>query len=135
MNLEASLPPRGTPQKFLEELESEITRPEPSIIIAEKGKTPIGFAYHRYKDSFVEIEEIDVPKEYQSQGIGKALVRRMEEIAKEKQIKRLATGTSLNADGKPWKAYGFWIRMGFVDTGKRTQGPHGLKYAEFIKQL
>jgi hypothetical protein len=55
--------------------------------------------------------------------------------AKEKEIKSLVTGTSINKDGKPWKAYGLWVHMSFIDTGERIQGSHGLKYVKFVKQL
>lgn len=36
--------------------------------------------------------------------------------------------------GKPWKAYGFWAHIGFVETEKRTD-LDGLKYVELIKSL
>lgn len=133
--LRGFVPPEGISSKFLEELENEIKRSDSSVIVAEKGKIPIGFTYYRCKNNFIEIEEIDVIKEYQGQGIGKALIQHIEEIAKEKGIKRLVAGTAVNCEGKTWKAYGFWIHMGFEDTGKRIQGPHGLKYVRFLKQV
>jgi len=34
----------------------------------------------------------------------------------------------------PWKAYGFWIHMGFIDTGKRIEADE-LKYVELVKSL
>lgn len=129
--LRGFVPPEGISPKFLEEL----NRSDPSVIVADKGKIPIGFAYYCYKNSFIEIEEVDVIKEQQGQGIGKTLIQHIEKTAKEKGIKRLVTGTSVNAEGKPWKAYEFWIHMGFADTGKRTPGLHGLKYVKFVKQL
>lgn len=133
--LRGFVPPEGISTKFLEELENEIKRSDPSVIVAEKGKIPIGFAYYRCKNNSIEIEEIDVIKECQGQGIGKALIQHIEKIAKEKGIKRLVAGTSVDSKGKTLKAYGFWIHMGFEDTGKRMQGLHGLKYVKFLKQV
>ena len=46
----------------------------------------------------------------------------------------METGTSVNSEGKPWKAYGFWLRVGFVDTGRRIEA-HGSKYADLVKSL
>jgi GNAT superfamily N-acetyltransferase len=95
----------------------------------------MGFAYYRLKNDSVEIEEIDVRKECQGQGVGRALVQHIESIAKERGSKRLVTGTSINMEGKPWKAYGFWVHVGFIDAGERIEGLHGLKYVKFVKQL
>lgn len=133
--LRGFVPPEGISPEFLEELINEINCSEPGVIVAEKGKILIGFAYYHCNNNFIEIEEIDVLKEYQGQGIGKTLIQHIEKIAKEKRIKRLVTDTSVSAEGKPWKAYEFWVRMGFADTGKRIQGLHGLKYVKFVKQL
>jgi len=124
----------GISPKFLEKLRKELKRREHDVIVAEKDGKPVGFAYCRYKRDCIGIEEIDVRKEYQQQGIGGALVQHVEKIAKEKRIKRLETGTSINKEGKPWKAYEFWIHMGFIDTGKRTESD-GLKYVELVKSL
>jgi len=129
------VPPEGISPKFLEELEEELNRSDPSVIVAEREKIPVGFAYYSCKSNFIEIEEVDVVKEHQGQGIGRVLIQHIEKIAKEKGIKRLVAGTSINKEGKPWKAYCFWIRMGFEDTGKRIQGLHGLKYVKFVKQF
>lgn len=128
-------PPEGISQKFLEELKDELKRLDHGVIVAEKNGIPVGFAYYTSGNDFVEIQEVDVIREYQGQGIGRALIKHIEKTAKEKGINRLVTGTSINKDEKPWKAYGFWIRMGFTDTGERIQGLHGLKYVRFVKQL
>ena len=129
------VPPEGISPKFLKELKNELKRLDHGIIIAETKGIPVGFAYYTSKNNFVEIEEVDVIKEHQGQGIGRTLIKHIEKVAKEKGINSLVTGTSINKDGKPWKAYSFWIRIGFTDTGERTQGLHGLKYVRFVKQL
>lgn len=130
--LESPVP--GISSKFLEELRKELQHKEHGVIIAEKDNKPVGYAYCRYERDCIGIEEIDVRKEYQKQGIGKALIQYIEKIAREKGAKRLETGTSINKEGKPWKAYGFLIHMGFVDTGKRFSSG-GMKYVELIKSL
>jgi GNAT superfamily N-acetyltransferase len=119
----------------LKELAEELNHSDSSVIIAEKDAIPIGFAYYSFQKNFVEIQEADVIKDYQSQGIGKALMQHIEKIAKEKEMDCLVTGTSINKNGKPWKAYGFWLQMGFRDTGERIQGAHGLKYVKLVKQI
>jgi ribosomal protein S18 acetylase RimI-like enzyme len=129
------VPPEGISPKFLEELAKELASPDNGVIIAEEGTVSVGFAYYRCKNNFIEIEEIDVIKECQGRGIGKALIQYIEKITKEKGTKCLVTGTSVNKYGKPWKAYDFWVHLGFIDTGERIQGLHGLKYVKFVKQL
>ena len=74
-------------------------------------------------------------KEYQRQGVGKALVQYIERNAYEKGIKRLETGTLVNKDGNPWKAYGFWLRMGFKDAGIRVDESDGTRYVSLVKIL
>jgi len=128
-------PSEGISPTFLKELAEELNRSDPSVIIAEKDGIPVGFAYYSFQNEFVEIQEVDVIKEYQGQGIGKALMQHIEEITKEKGMNCLVTGTSINKNGKPWKAYGFWLQMGFIDTGERIQGAHGLKYVKLVKQI
>jgi GNAT superfamily N-acetyltransferase len=133
--LRGFVPPEGIFSRFLEEFRSELSRSDHGAVVAEKAGIPVGFAYYRLKNDSVGIEEVDVKKECQGQGVGRALVQHIEKIAKERGLKRLVTGTSINTQGKPWKAYGFWVHMGFVDAGKRIEGAHGLKYVEFVKQL
>jgi GNAT superfamily N-acetyltransferase len=128
-------PPEGISPAFLKELAEELNRSNPNVIMAEKKGVPVGFAYYSFQENVVEIQEADVIREYQGQGIGKALVRHVEKVAKEKGMHCLVTGTSINKDGEPWKAYGFWLQMGFIDTGERTRGAHGLEYVKLVKQI
>jgi GNAT superfamily N-acetyltransferase len=133
--LRGFVPPEGIAPKFLKELRNELSRSDHGVIIAENEGIPVGFAYYRLKNDSAEIEEVDVKKEFQGQGAGKALVQHIESIAKERGLKRLATGTSMNREGKPWKAYGFWVHMDFVDAGEIIEGLHGLRYVKLVKQL
>jgi len=133
--LRGFVPPEGVSPKFLEQLKREISRLDNGVVVAEKEGYPMGFAFYRLVKDSLEIEEIDVRKEFQGQGIGRALIRHVEDVAKERGSKRLVTGTSMNREGKPWKAYSFWIHIGFTDTRKKIDGPHGLKYTGLVKQL
>jgi len=119
---------------FLEELRKDLQRNEHGVIVAEKERDLLGFAYCHYERDCIEIDEIDVRKECQQQGIGRTLVQYVERIARERGVKLLKTGTSIDEEGEPWKAYGFWIHMGFIDAGKRTE-INGLKYVELVKSL
>jgi ribosomal protein S18 acetylase RimI-like enzyme len=133
--LRGFVPPEGVSPKFLEQLKREISRLDNGVVVAEKEGYPVGFAFCRLVHDSLEIEEIDVRKEFQGQGIGRALIRHVEDVAKERGLKCLVTGTSMNREGKLWKAYSFWIHIGFTDTGERIDGPHGLKYARLVRQL
>ncbi len=75
-------------------------------------------------------------KEEQGKGIGKALVTYIENLVKSKGYSLMKTDTSENANGVPWKAYGFWRKMRYVDTGERiTMKHYDFKEISFIKKL
>jgi ribosomal protein S18 acetylase RimI-like enzyme len=95
----------------------------------------VGFVFFIQGNDCLEIEEIDVLADYQKRGVGKALVNEVERIAKDRKIALLKTGTSINNKGIPWRAYGFWLRMGFTDTGERTDSGYGFSYCKFVKRL
>jgi GNAT superfamily N-acetyltransferase len=129
------VPPEGISPAFLKELAEELDHSDPNVLMAEKDGVPVGFVYYSFQKNFVEIQEADVIKEYQGQGIGKALIRHIEKVAKEKRMHCLVTGVSINKNGEPWKAYGFWLQMGFIDTGERIRGAYDLKYVKLVKQI
>lgn len=56
-------------------------------------------------------------------------------MAKDKGVIYMTTGTAINSEGRPWKAYGFWTRMGYADTGERKDSGYGFKYCKFVKKL
>ena len=49
----------------------------------------------------------------------------------------VTTDTTENAKGVPWKAYGFWKKIGYEDTGKRLARASGydFKIIPLIKKL
>jgi len=133
--LRGFVPAEGISSVFLDELSRELKREAPNVILAEISGVLVGFAYYTLHEGSVEIEEIDVVKDWQGRGIGRTLVEHIEKAAREKGIKRLLTGTSINSEGEPWKAYWFWTRIGFTDTGETTESPQGIKYVKLTKVL
>jgi ribosomal protein S18 acetylase RimI-like enzyme len=97
------------------------------------NKKPVGFIYFVQEKDAMAIGEVDVVKQYQGRGIGKALVERAERLAEKKGVRYLTMGTAVNSDGKPWKAYGFWISMGYEDTEERTDTEYGFKCCKLVK--
>lgn len=133
--LKGFVPPEGVTRRFLIQLKRQLGLVEHGVFIAEINQKPVGFVFFIQKNDHFEIEEIDVVKEYQGQGIGKALVNMVERLARDKGVTSLITGTSIDSEGKPWKAYGFWIRMGCKETEERTDSGYGFKYCKFVKRL
>jgi GNAT superfamily N-acetyltransferase len=99
------------------------------------NKKAVGFIYFVHEKDCMAIEEVDVVKQYQGRGIGRALVEGAERSAKNKGVRCLTTGTAINSEGKPWKAYGFWVHLGYADAGERTDTGHGFKYCKLVKKL
>ena len=133
--LEGFVPPAEITQKFLTKLKSQLELTENGVLVAEQNLKPMGFVFFIQENDCLEIEEIDVLKEYQKKGVGEALVNEVEKIARDRNIASLKTGTSINAEGTPWKAYGFWTKMGFQDTGERTDSGYGFKYCKLERSL
>ena len=133
--LKGFVPPPEVTEKFLNSLRTQLEFKEHVVLIANLDMLPVGFVFFIQEDDCLEIEEIDVLADYQKRGVGKALVNNVEGIAKDRKVAFLKTGTSINNKGMPWRAYGFWLRMGFKDTGKRTDSGYGFNYCEFIKRL
>lgn len=133
--LKGFVPPEEVTQRFLIQLKRQLELVESGVLVAEINREPVGFVLFNREDDWFEIEEIDVAKEYQGQGIGKALLNKIERLARDKGVTSLVTGTSVNSEGKPWKAYGFWIRMGYKDTGERRDSGYGFKYCKLVKRL
>ena len=64
-------------------------------------------------------------KDEYGKGIGRALVTYIENLVKSKGYNLMKTDTTENVNGRPWKAYGFWRKMGYRDTGERlTRARH-----------
>lgn len=133
--LKGFVPPRNVTREFLIQLRQHSKFRGHTVFVAEINEKPVGFVYFiQEKDSFT-IEEVDVAKEHQGQGIGKALVEKVEVLARDRGADYLVTGTAIDSQGKPWKAYGFWIHMGYTDTGERIDSGYEFKYCRLVKKL
>ena len=125
--LKGFTPPKHVTRKFLAQLKRQLRLAEHGVFIAETSQKPVGFVFLLQKNGCFEIDEIDVVKEHQKQGIGKSLVDVAERFAMEKGSTSILTGTAVNNEGKPWKAHGFWVHIGYRDTGNKTDSEHGLE--------
>jgi len=105
------------------------------IYVAEDNQSPIGYIVFKIENDAGYIDNINVPKEQQGKGVGKALVIYVEEIVRSRGIRLMRTDTTENAEGKPWKSYSFWIKMGYKDTGERVHTKWNFKEINFGKNL
>jgi len=105
------------------------------VIVAEKERRIVGFIVFKMKRDHVYIDNIDIRKEEQRKGIGKALVTQIENIAIAHGFYCMKTDTTENAEGHPWKSYGFWTKMGYRDTGERLPTKWSFKTIPFVKNL
>ena len=81
------------------------------------------------------IDNIVVAIEEQRKGIGRSLVKYVENIARSRGISSIGTDTTENSMGVAWKAYGFWIKMGYEDSGKRIPTKYAFKVIPLVKNL
>ena len=81
------------------------------------------------------IDNIIVAKEEQGKGVGRALVAYVEKLVKSRGFDVITTDTTENSKGVPWKAYGFWKKMGYEDTGERISSSYDFRNIPLIKRL
>jgi ribosomal protein S18 acetylase RimI-like enzyme len=105
------------------------------VVVAEKDRRVIGFIVFKKDHDYVDIDNLDIRKDEQRKGIGRALVAHVESIAKSCGYSLMKTDTTENAQGVPWKSYGFWIKMGYKDTRERLHTKWGFKTIPFMKNL
>ena len=104
------------------------------FVVEDEGEI-IGYIVFKIIDYYGYIENIVIAKKKQLKGIGRALVTHVECIVKSKGYYLMKTDTTENAEGTPWKAYGFWIKLGYHDTGERLPTQWNFKTIPFIKRL
>ena len=98
---------------------------EESVYVFEEDGRVLAYTQVRVDPDAVELDNIDVASEHQRKGIGKAMVDFVESLAKNSGKHHVTLGTSRNTKtGKPWKSYGFWLRLGYVVDGE-TQTEDG----------
>jgi len=105
------------------------------VIVAEKNSKIVGFIVFKMEREYCYIDNIDVTRDEQRKGIGRALVAHVEKIAKVNGYSLMKTDTTENAEGIPWKSYGFWTKMGYKDTGERLTTKWDYKTIPFVKSL
>jgi ribosomal protein S18 acetylase RimI-like enzyme len=105
------------------------------VFAAEESERVVGFIVFRTEDGVGYIDNINIAKNNQRIGVGRALVSHVEELAKSQGIRTIRTDTTENAEGKPWKSYAFWIRMGYKDTGERLKTKWSFREMPFIKKI
>jgi GNAT superfamily N-acetyltransferase len=104
------------------------------VFVAENKSGIIGFIVFSVKGED-NIDTIVVSKKEQRKGVGRALVEYIEDLAKSRRFNLIKTDTTENSMGVAWKAYGFWIRLGYKDSGKRVSTKYGFKIIPLIKEL
>ena len=105
------------------------------VFVAECNGKIIGFVVLNMDVSDDNIDNVVVAKKEQGKGIGRAFVEYVEELARSRGFSVLKTDTTENALGVPWKAYGFWKKMGYEDTGERIATAYGFKVIPLVKNL
>ncbi|WXG45196.1 MAG: GNAT family N-acetyltransferase [Candidatus Atabeyarchaeum deiterrae] len=105
------------------------------VIVAEKDGRVVGFIVFKKERGYVDIDNVDIRKDEQGKGVGRALVTHVENIAITSGHSLMKTDTTENAQGVPWKSYVFWTRMGYRDTGERLRTKYGFKTIPFVKSL
>lgn len=105
------------------------------VFVAEDEGRLVGFIVFKMEHNYGHIDDIVVSKTEQRKGIGSALVAHVESIAKAKGCYLMKTDTTENASGVPWKAYSFWTKMGYENTGERLPTNYGFKEIPLIKRL
>ena len=105
------------------------------VFVAECEGKVVGFIVYNMKSCDDNIDNVVVSKIEQGKGVGRALVEYVEALAKYRGYDVMRTDTTENAEGVPWKSYGFWRRMGYEDTGERVATEYGFKVIPLLKKL
>ena len=105
------------------------------VFVAECETNVVGFIVCNMKSCDDNIDNVVVAKKEQGKGVGRALVEYVEALAKYRGYDVMRTDTTENAEGVPWKSYGFWKRMGYEDTGERVTTEHDFKVIPLLKKL
>ena len=83
-------------------------------LIIESGKESIGFAYLRNLGNKLEIQSIQIKKDFQGKGYGQELMSYIVNFAKSKRLKKVV----LEAHDINRKAISFYERFGFKNLGE-----------------
>ena len=92
--------------------EPNIVRGE-EVLVAEMDSRIVGCVTIQDRGAELELVNIDVPLELQGEGIGKLIVRSVEERARSEGKRGVTLGTSRNAEGVAWKSLPWWQHQGY----------------------
>ena len=105
------------------------------VVVAEVDQKIVGFIVFKLGRNCGYLENINIAKDMQKKGIGRALVTHVEKVAKSTGIHVMKTDTTENASGTPWKSYTFWKKLGYKDTGERLVTEYSFKEIPLLKEL
>lgn len=105
------------------------------VFVAKDDESIVGFIAVKVEPNAGYIDNLVVAKEERGKGIGRSLVAYAEHISELRGCPLMKTDTTENAQGVAWKAYGFWIRLGYVDTGERLRTNYDFKEIPLVKRL
>ena len=105
------------------------------VFVAVLGSRVVGFIVFNMNNRDDNIDNVVVAKGEQGKGVGRALVEFVENLARSRGMNVITTDTTENEKGIPWKAYGFWKRMGYKDTGIRMSSSHDFRVIPLVKKL
>lgn len=106
-----------------------------SVFLAEDRGEIVGFIVFKVENGMGYIDNINVTREQQGKGIGRALVLHAERVVKSQGSHVMHTDTTENAEGIAWKSYFFWTKMGYKETGERIPTEWDFKEIRFVKIL
>ncbi len=92
-----------------------VSNPSTVCLLAEKAGKAVGYLFAYSAGDEAEIARIAVAGEQKRQGVGKSLIRTLEEIGKKKQIRRLL----LDVRESNREARAFYEKMAFQEDGVR----------------
>lgn len=104
------------------------------VFVAEDQGRVVGFIVFTVKGND-NIDNIVVAKDQQGIGVGRSLVEYVESLAKSRGFHVIRTDTTENSKGVAWRAYGFWIKMGYIDIGERIPSEYDFKNIPLVKKL
>lgn len=87
-----------------------------SYLVVWRGVEPIGSGLVRWGGPDPEISNLQVPESLRSRGIGAAIVRRAEELVRERGFGRVVIAVG---EDNP-RAAALYERLGYRDTGRRS---------------
>jgi ribosomal protein S18 acetylase RimI-like enzyme len=90
------------------------------VYVANLDDQLVGFVVVEDRGDELELDTIDVDRDYRRRGIGTLLVRFVEEYGRRTRKTAVTLGTSRSAEGIPWKSFRWWLALGYRETGEVT---------------